>query len=666
MIGNGFRRPALAMLILAVYPWLLACGDGLPLGIDPTVTSVPASAAAPTGELVPEPPKFRLSWTVEPAGAGNVAVKPAALSFEYAPGATVQVRAIPEDRFTSWGGDLAGSDNPASVVMDGDKTLVAVFAAPEPEQASAASANPTATPIATAPPIRTPTPSPRPAATPLPRTEPTATPLPAAVTGLVRGGTISGRIRDADTREPMRDVYVRAENDETGASNDDTTGADGIYEIAGLAPGIYRIKAESQRDGYINEYFDDSLTYDDAKLVRLERAEAVVAVDFDLGRGSSVSGSVTDAENGSPVAGVGIIFEPTFGADNAYATTDADGRYEIVGALAPGPYYVAVETHDLVYIDQFYDGQRSREDADRIMVGPQEVLEDIDFSLEVGGTITGVVTDAATGRPISNVSTHAEPQQEGPSADAGTGFGGEYTLSGLAPGRYRIRAWANDQGYASRYFGQSPGLEIEAVLIVGSELLAGIDIVLGRGATVSGRVTDAATGRPVAGIGVRAAPVDGGRHEWAYTESDGTYALRGLPPSSFYLSTANGGEHGYVEQFYDGHVKQDQADIVVLASEASVTDVNFALRTGATISGRVIEAATGRSLGSTDIGAEPDGVRRQNKWDKRGAFKACNLDANRLRQFSDLPTSVRLDSFASPPVSSPVWRLGVRGTYPPA
>ena len=60
------------------------------------------------------------------------------------------------------------------------------------------------------------------------------------------------------------------------------------------------------------------------------------------------------------------------------------------------------------------------------------------------------------------------------------------------------------------------------------------------------------------------------------------------------------------------------------------------------------------------------GVRRQNKWDKRGAFKACNLDANRLRQFSDLPTSVRLDSFASPPVSSPVWRLAVRGTYPPA
>ena len=67
-----------------------------------------------------------------------------------------------------------------------------------------------------------------------------------------------------------------------------------------------------------------------------------------------------------------------------------------------------------------------------------------------------------------------------------------------------------------------------------------------------------------------------------------------------------------------------------------------------------------------DVCADHVAVRRQNKWDKRGAFKACNLDANRLRQFSDLPTSVRLDSFASPPVSSPVWRLAVRGTYPPA
>ena len=80
---------------------------------------------------------------------------------------------------------------------------------------------------------------------------------------------------------------------------------------------------------------------------------------------------------------------------------------------------------------------------------------------------------------------------------------------------------------------------------------------------------------------------------------------------------------------------------------------------------RVVESGTPALL-EMITSEERAFVRRQNKWDKRGAFKACNLDANRLRQFSDLPTSVRLDSFASPPVSSPVWRLAVRGTYPPA
>ena len=82
--------------------------------------------------------------------------------------------------------------------------------------------------------------------------------------------------------------------------------------------------------------------------------------------------------------------------------------------------------------------------------------------------------------------------------------------------------------------------------------------------------------------------------------------------------------------------------------------------------GLAATTGTGVALGFTVLDSTTSTVRRQNKWDKRGAFKACNLDANRLRQFSDLPTSVRLDSFASPPVSSPVWRLAVRGTYPPA
>ena len=41
------------------------------------------------------------------------------------------------------------------------------------------------------------------------------------------------------------------------------------------------------------------------------------------------------------------------------------------------------------------------------------------------------------------------------------------------------------------------------------------------------------------------------------------------------------------------------------------------------------------------------GCTSSNKWDRREAFEACKLDAVRLRQCSELPSSVRLDSFAS-------------------
>ena len=117
----------------------------------------------------------------------------------------------------------------------------------------------------------------------------------------------------------------------------------------------------------------------------------------------------------------------------------------------------------------------------------------------------------------------------------------------------------------------------------------------------------------------------------------------------------------------EGNHRTFTAEEDVASGAVAIGEVGSRATTGATYEKNV---RLERPISTSDALALDDayvaGVRRQNKWDKRGAFKACNLDANRLRQFSDLPTSVRLDSFASPPVSSPVWRLAVRGTYPPA
>lgn len=61
---------------------------------------------------------------------GNVFLEPApGPGGQYNEGTTVTVKAVPDNgyEFTGWGGDLSGSTNPTTIVMDGNKTITASF-----------------------------------------------------------------------------------------------------------------------------------------------------------------------------------------------------------------------------------------------------------------------------------------------------------------------------------------------------------------------------------------------------------------------------------------------------------------------------------------------------------------------------------------------------------
>jgi photosystem II stability/assembly factor-like uncharacterized protein len=68
-----------------------------------------------------------LTTAALPAAGGSVRRVPDAAS--YTPGTVVTLTAIPAAGypFTGWSGDLAGSANPATIVMDGDKNVTALF-----------------------------------------------------------------------------------------------------------------------------------------------------------------------------------------------------------------------------------------------------------------------------------------------------------------------------------------------------------------------------------------------------------------------------------------------------------------------------------------------------------------------------------------------------------
>jgi uncharacterized protein (TIGR03437 family) len=74
---------------------------------------------------------------------GSIAVNPASPDGFYDAGSTIQLRAEPSSGlvFAGWGGDLGGADNPATVVMNDQKLVTAIFGTGVPVIAAASAAS---------------------------------------------------------------------------------------------------------------------------------------------------------------------------------------------------------------------------------------------------------------------------------------------------------------------------------------------------------------------------------------------------------------------------------------------------------------------------------------------------------------------------------------------
>ncbi|RME48314.1 MAG: DUF11 domain-containing protein [Chloroflexi bacterium] len=137
-----------------------------------------------------------------------------------------------------------------------------------------------------------------------------------------------------------------------------------------------------------------------------------------------LSGRVTRAIDGEPVAGAQVSVAHRDGEAFAHTVTDADGYYELT--LPPGPYELSVTA--FAYEPAEVHGIRISEDA--------RMARDVTLTLQPAGALFGRVTDATTGGPLSAtitvVGTPVSVQTE-------TNVPGQYTLS-LPPGDYELKA----------------------------------------------------------------------------------------------------------------------------------------------------------------------------------------------------------------------------------
>lgn len=342
--------------------------------------------------------------------------------------------------------------------------------------------------------------------------------------------TLDARDREVNVTIPrMEEVALRV-SDRAGkpvagarvawVPSSDTTGPEMAEMLTGRAPRTNEtgeLALHLARDSY--DFFVEAKGFQPARATK--RVAAAGKVDVLLERAAVIRGRVRRGERG--VANVHVnVSGGRSTRRHISVTTDEKGRFEIDG-LAPGPYRLMLFQSETM-IERTLD-----------VDAPAEV----DVPLPPAGTLRGRVVDAATGAPVREFVFSVEPANPEPRTRGGQGVhrgetSDEGTFTATVPvGAYRVSAGAT--GYTP-----SDALEVH---VTEKEPVA-ISILLGRGVTISGRVSDE-RGVPVADAQVmvigdlermrrRTAPRVGPGQ--ARTAADGTFTISGVEPGEAQLS----------------------------------------------------------------------------------------------------------------------------------
>lgn len=146
--------------------------------------------------------------------------------------------------------------------------------------------------------------------------------------------------------------------------------------------------------------------------------------------------------------------------------------------------------------------------------------------IAVGGSISGQVSRA--GQPVAGVQLTAWSAALGAGAQAATDADGRYTIAGLPPGAYMVRATATDFNYMDAV----PGVSVAAGAVT-----ADVDFALPMRYTVRVRLYDADdAGQALPGIQVRLST--SGYQRWQPSGADGIAVFTDVPAAQVLLMTS--------------------------------------------------------------------------------------------------------------------------------
>jgi hypothetical protein len=309
------------------------------------------------------------------------------------------------------------------------------------------------------------------------------------------GGTIGGKVICASGKNAgASQAYIYAYEESKYIVNSGRTDEEGKFIIPKLRKGNYRLYTsysgpENSLDGWYRraDYFEKAVPIhinpQETKNVRIK-----------LKPGGAISGRVVDY-NGAPVTqNCTIEVYNENKSYQGYTWTDTNGNY-VVMKLRSGRYKVFAD-YDKYYasfnpepMDEWYDNVFEFDKAKFVRVREKKTTPNINFHLDQGGSIGGTVYRIAgyPAYPDGEVRVYNDQGYFVDSCDVT--YSGQYFISGLHSGEYKLLASHPD--YLSEWSGKKQNFEMaETVKVTAPNSTTGINFILNYPGYIQGFLTD--------------------------------------------------------------------------------------------------------------------------------------------------------------------------------
>ena len=398
-------------------------------------------------------------------------------------------------------------------------------------------------------------------------------PVEAIAVPIHGGGIISGRVLDAASGEGIPGATVTAawRNGGDPAAKTDkelssVSGADGAYRLDGLA-GPAGTRYELTRDtpeGYRRPSYMEKVA------IVLDESGHVSGVDIALHREVPLGGTVVD-ERGRPIGGAKVLLGGGMDFIVGESTdTDPGGRFSFHGLPPTSDLGITAKSGEELTSEPY------------TFTLPKEGITDLTLRVLPACAVSGTVVDsdgkALEGYVVRCLRVPSSRSGGGGGGSEETGKGGQFEVSGLAPGDYELVA------FKSTMAGMGPNQKGSPIALTAGQQLTGVTVVYGRDLSIAGRVTNL-DGEPLEGMSIMAGSSEYGGSR-AKTDSGGYFTLENLEDGDYQVDIRP----------KDGYQFMSLGGVL-----AGTKDLAIVLPGYFQVNGRVLDARTGQPIPEFEI-----------------------------------------------------------------